>query len=570
MIGFLAGVWLALGAQPAPAVPPRRAGAQEGGEVQARGRVQIELRVSAVLDTARAVIDRGARDGFRVGDELVLLPRAGGRYRARVVELSERSATIEVIDLGLRPTAGMRGESWLPARRFEGAAPRAQDAPSGAVDEGTDYPWRTDDPDWEPGMSLLAGLRAPRPAERAPLLRGRAFSAFDGIWSEEGGRSSTLLRAGTDVAYDNLTGRGDTLRVALEWEQRAFDLPDQDDVARRRLRIERLSYLRGGDRFDPVRLEFGRFLHHALPALGMLDGVEWSKRTDAGHRYGVSAGWMPEPDWRQRTGQDFQLAAFGRWVADQGERLSAAAGVQKTWHNGAPDRDLVVLESQYLPAEGWRASGTLWIDLYGSGDGAKGSGVELTQAQLGAWRDYGGRFGLGLVYTHLAFPELERNEVLPPVALEQLAEDFVDRLGVDVWWEALREGRVTARVGVWNDQDDSGGDVDVGLELRERLGRGSRLFANAFVVDGRFVDVLGLRGGAGLVAGSTQADVFYELANHRVEGFSADSDEIPQHRARASVAWRPAPSWSASLYLEGIDRDTDRSAALGVFLQWLF
>lgn len=553
---------------PTPAVVRSQEPAvQDEPELAARKRVQVELRVSAVLDPTRATIDRGARDGLELGDELVLLPRTGGRYRARVVDLAERSATIEVVDLGLRPTAGMRGETWLPARRFDAAPEREAGEPAS---EGQPYEWNNPDADWEPGMSLLAGMRPPRPAERDPLLRGRAFTAFDAIRSDEGGRSSTLLRAGTDLSYENLTGRGDTLRLLLEWDQRNFDLPDQPDVERQRLRVERLSYLRGGTRFDPVRLEFGRFLQHGLPAFGLLDGVEWSQRSEGGHGYGASAGWMPEPDWRQATGQDFQVAAWARWLASAREELSAAVGYQRTWHNGAADRDLIVLESRYLPREGWRLSGTLWIDVYSSGDEAKGSGPELTQAQLGAWRDFEGRFGLGLTYAHLAFPELDREEFFPPVLADQLAEDFVDRIGLDAWWEALREGRWTGRVGFWNDQDESGGDVELGLELRERLGRGTRLCFALFAVDGRFVEMLGARAGLGWVAGRAQGDLLYEFANHTLEGFSAENDELPQHRVRASLGWQPAPAYSASLYVEGIDRDTDRSAALGVFLQWLF
>lgn len=550
--------------------PARGSGQGDSPAAPDRGLTRVDLRVIAVLDGRRASIDRGARDGLLVGDQLVLSPRAGGHYRARVVELEERTATVEIVDLGLQATPGMRGETWLPSERFASDQPRDPAAPASDAEEGTPYGWRNEDADWEPGMYLLAGVRPPRPAERESLLRGRVYTSFDGIWTSEDGRSSRIQRHGTDLVYQNLTGRGDDLRFGAEWNRRSFDLPDQDDQSGSRLRIDRLSYTRGGDRFDPRRLEVGRFLQHGMPAFGVLDGLEFTQRTAQGHAYGASVGFMPEPDWRYDTGHDFQIAAWSRWVADAQETLSAALGYQKTWHNGAADRDLVVLESRYLPLEGWRFHGTLWVDVYTSGDEAKGAGPELTQAFLNASRDFAGKWGLGLTYAHLAYPELDRDEFYPPVDAAQLADDRVDRLGLDGWWEAFADGRWTGRLGLWSDQDDAGGDAEVGVELRDRIGRGTRLHLELFGSEGAFTRALGLRLGAGAVGQALHSDVFYEFTNHNQRGFSSDSDDIYQHRLRGSVGWRPSSAWSLSAYLDGIDRETESSAALGVFLQWHF
>lgn len=569
-MGFTTWSYVALvffGASPATVAQPRT---QDEAPSEPRTRTRIELRVIAVLDARRATIDRGTRDGLIVDDELVLLPRGGGRYRARVVAVDERAAEIELVDLGLRATLGMRGETWLPARRFAAEPAPRPDAETAADEPSSDYPWRNQDESWEPGSYLLAGVSPPRPADRDALLRGRIYSSFDGIFPSEGGRTSRLARMGADVTYQNLTGRGDDLRIAAEWNQRNFDLPEQDDVETSRLRIDRLSYVRGGHRFDRRRLEFGRFLQHGMPAFGLLDGVEYTQRTEGGHGYGASVGFLPTPEYTLETGHDFQIAAWTRWSADESEELTASAGFQKTWHNGAADRDLFVLESRFAPREGWNAYGTLWIDFYSSGDDIKGSGPELTQAFLQASRDYDGEWGLGVTYQHFAFPQLDREEFFPPVQANQLENDFVDRLGIDVWWEALRDGRWLARLGVWNDQDDSGGDVDVGIELRDRLGSGSRLTLNIFGVEGAFTRAVGARAGVGLAGRALYSDLFYEYTSHDQHGFSSEFDGILQHRVRGSVGWRPAADWSFSAYVDGIDRETERSAALGAYLQWHF
>ena len=83
----------------------------------------------------------------------------------------------------------------------------------------------------------------------------------------------------------------------------------------------------------------------------------------SGHRVGASVGFMPEPNAQFESGKDFQVAAFYRWVADATERLSAAAAVQKTWHNGATDRDLLITNLHYVPLEGWTFHGTTWVDF---------------------------------------------------------------------------------------------------------------------------------------------------------------------------------------------------------------
>jgi hypothetical protein len=73
---------------------------------------------------------------------------------------------------------------------------------------------------------------------------------------------------------------------------------------------------------------------------------------------------MPELDLEFETGDDLQVAGFYEWVFDGVSDLSVAAGAQKTWHEGEPDRDLIVARLDYLPPDSWDLRAATWVDLY--------------------------------------------------------------------------------------------------------------------------------------------------------------------------------------------------------------
>ena len=80
-------------------------------------------------------------------------------------------------------------------------------------------------------------------------------------------------------------------------------LTEQNDESGLDLLVRRLSYAWGGTRFTAQRWEGGRFLQHGMPEFGVLDGIEWTRRRENGHRYGVSVGFLPEPDDGTDPGQ---------------------------------------------------------------------------------------------------------------------------------------------------------------------------------------------------------------------------------------------------------------------------
>ncbi len=554
------------------------------------GELIVPLRVRNPLGDGRAAVDRGSQDGLCVGDDVEFLPRTGGRWRARVVRVEGRSAIVEALDTNLVFEPGMRGEVRVPLSRLESTAPQvvtedvdpdgepdgAAEAPDAALESvdvgapGAPGAYENRDEDWRAGMPLLAGVHVPRPSERRSSITGRLWSSFDAIFPDEPGRSDTFVRSGIDVEYENPFAEGGRLQLDAEWNSRRTRRADEADLADSTFRVERFSYAVGGTRFQRDRVEVGRFLQRGLPQLGVVDGVEWSRREPGASGFGVSLGFMPEPDRDYQSGHDFQIAGWYRWVSDSLETASAAVGYQKTWHDGNADRDLVVVDGHYLPGQGWRYFATLWVDLYTSGDEAKGSGAEVTQAIATATRDFGTGNTLDLVYSRLAYPELDRNEVFPIIDPDVLADEAVDRLGADTWFQLMPDTRVLTRLGVWQDADENGGDAELGAELAGLFGAGSRLRSSIYGTDGEFTSSLGGRLGLGVVRESTSFDLSYELANQRQKGFGTDNDDFLHQRLRLGMGWRPTRNFSVSAHVETILRDNLSNFAGGVYAQWTF
>lgn len=554
-------------------VEPQPARRQEAvAEEDAGEEVALRLRITADLGDGRASIDRGARDGVEPGAVVWLMPRDGSRVRAQVESVDDRSAVIAVLALGFQPTAGTRGEVTVIARGQDpaGEAVEAPVEPEAEDAERESSDWSYEDDGFSSDMPLLAGASAVRPDDRAPFYTGRLYASAGRTITSDDGRGDTRLRAGADLTYENAFGYGGTTDFSVEWEDYRFDRPETDDLEFNEVRFERLSYRIGGTRFEPDRWQFGRFLQHGTPEFGVLDGVEYTARLGQHSSLGASVGYMPEPDADYESGHDFQVASWYRWVSDPTEVAAAQVGYQKTWHDGAADRDLVVLKGHYLPRSGWTALGTVWLDIYSSGDELKGGGSEVTQAFVTATPDLGRDAGLDLTYTHLRYPELDRDEILPPVAAAQIAEDRLHRLTLDGWWSLPVTGRLVGGVGGWDDQDEGGGDAELGLEVDEVLGAGTRVRVTGFVTEGLFTSAAGGRFNVRAQGDTLGFGLFYEVANYDQRGFDDDNDDFVQHRARMTFDWRPLRSWTVNAYLDGATWNVERGLTAGVLVQWTF
>lgn len=544
--------------------------AQEPAAQPVQGTLEIEVRVGSA-ERGLALIDRGSSDRLEKGDTVLFLPREGGSYPGTIVELEERAARVELHDRDFVPAPGTRGRVQIPRARL-GTPAKARlrpapkrDLPAGEAPGLAEPVFENQDDEWREGQPLLARVRPVRPSERAPRVSGRSYAIFDHTRASEEDRTDTFARFGGGLMIENPFGRGDRLHADAEWNYRNTDVPDLDDEEDVELRVDRLSYAWGGTRFEPEGWQLGRFLQSGMSEFGVLDGVEWTGRDRDGNRFGASVGYMPEPDQEFKTGEDLQLAGFYRWVADESEQLSASAGYQKTFHNGATDRDLVVANLTRMPRDGWSFFGTLWIDVYTDGDDEKGTLFGLTQAYLSTGRRWAGGSTLDLVYSHLEFPEIERDEFLP-VDDAQLADDHSERLALSSQLQMTPQTRLLSGVGAWVDEDEEGGDAEFGFALRDVLFARSFAEVLTFVTRGRFSKSLGGRFSGGRYLDDGRWAFDYEFSQNRLDGFSSTNDDLPQHRLRFSRdhAWG---DWDLSWRVEGLLYDDENALTLGLYLQ---
>jgi hypothetical protein len=550
------------------------ASAQEPGEF-----VQVEMRVVAGRPGA-VTLDRGAEDGLRRGDRVTLRLKDGSSMQGSVTRVEERGAAAELDDLTFVAPAGTRVECLVPSARL--AAPPPQDAPDpqnplarppaagGARPAAPPHaPWPERADGWSEGQPLLARVRPLRPLERRASTHGRLYSIFDLAYSTEDERFDGFARFGSSLTMENHLGRGERLEFDGEVNYRNTTVPDDDDESVAHLRLDRASYAVGGTRFEADRMEFGRFLQHNLPEFGVVDGAEWGRRFTGGDRLALSAGFMPKPEATPDSVDDFQASASYRWVHDESEQLSAAAGYQKTLHHGSFDRDLFLAQVHYLPLGGWTFAGTLWADYYTGSDANKGKGLELTQAHLSTGKRWQAGHTLHLVYTHMAFPEIDRDEFLP-VTAQQLADDHNDRVSLQTRIALGRKVRTHALVGGWVDQDDQGRDVQGGLEFEDLFFDATTIDVTGFASDAKFLTLVGARASVFRRLDGGRAGALYEIANSRLEGFTDANDDLPHHRLRLSYEAFLDGGWSLATHLDGMLWDNEHSLGLGFYLQKSF
>ena len=533
---------------------------------------KVEMRVVSSRPGS-ATLDRGRDDGLRVGDRVTLRLKDGSVSYGTLNRVQDRGANVELDDLGLAPLAGTRAEVMVPSSRFALApAPPTEpvQSPEPAPQTAPEHaPWPKRDDAWSQGQPLLARVRPLRPSERPSDVRGRIYTIADYTRSTEDNRTDGFYRVGSEVTIENKAGQGERIHFEGELNYRNTNVPDNDDESATHLRVDRASYAVGGNRFESRRLEFGRFQQDNLPEFGVIDGAEWDRRLDGGDRVGLSAGFMPEPNADQKSTQDFQLSASYRWIYDQSEQLSAAAGFQKTLHNSNADRDLFLTQLLYLPQHGWTFSSTTWIDYYTAGDVNKGQGVEVTQAYVNTGRRWDDGSSVHVVYSHMAFPEMDRNEFLP-VTAQQLADDHNDRVSLQSRVSLSEPVRVHGLIGAWVDQDDSGGDGEGGVELDGTLWKRVLIDVSVFGTEGKFVNVLGARATIARTLNDGRLSLELELANDRFDGFSSSNNDLPAQRLRLMLERYLPNGWSVAAHLDGMLWDKENSINLGFYLQKSF
>lgn len=521
----------------------------------------LDLRVIESLSGGEVRVDHGASDGLALGDLVLFYDTTRGTFGGTITELEARTAVVELERDETSVAVGAQGRVYVPRARLKRL--RTQTKPEA---DTTIAPWleAEDDDGWTPDQPLLAGLAPVRPRDRSLRYGGRTMTSFLGTATDTN-RSDLFLRTGADVWIDNPFGRGGTLNVDVEGNYRNTNEPFGIDESRARLRVDRLSYAWGGTRFDGERYQVGRFLQSGMPEFGVLDGVEYSQRLDNGDRFGASVGFMPEPDLDHATGDDFQFAAWYHWLFDDSDRFALETGIQKTLHDGDSDRDLIVSRFRYLPPEGWRTNATVWIDRYGGSDPVRGAGLGLTQAIVSVSKNEGLSHGVSWTYSHRELPELDRNEIRPVLA-EELADDRRDRLAFDGWKRLDRSRVAHGHASVWFDEDDSGGDVDGGIEWRNLGIPGLRLDVTGFVGRSAYGYDLGAEATAIWNGDYGRFELGYDVTRREQIGFENDADHLFLHRGTLRHHWTYGSGWNLSSWMMGRVAEDELSGSVGVTL----
>lgn len=535
-------IWIlaiGLGATP-PSLADQVAVQEEQPE---RPRTQgLPLRVTLVRPGGRVVVDRGSRDGVVIGDRVVFHPRGRKSAPGIVRSLDERSAEVQLDDPRVTFQQGTIGIVHVSVRENEPALeppPVAPTAPEHA-------PWENVDDEYEPGMPLLIEMDGVRPETRTPLLSGRVYSIGDVRETSDDARSDSFFRLGTELLYENPFGNGGELTFEGEANYRSTEVFQQVNESTTQARLDRLSYSWGGTRFKHQRHELGRFLQRGVPEFGILDGYEWNQRLDSGHRMGTSVGFLPEPTPSMSSFEDFAVSGFYHWTADKRERLTATGAYQKTWHNGAADRDLMIGKLDFWPAEGWDLHTTAWVDYYTGGDDAKKTTLELTRLIASTGKRWNDGDGLNFTFLKQSFPQLDRYEFLP-VLQSELSEAHNERLATDGWTWLGRDRRLHGQVGLWVDQEDSGADAEVGLEHLGVFSEEGSLDVRLFGVDGKFSTTYGGRLDYGIQMMQRRWNLSYEYSLNDQVGFTDNNDDLDQHRLVGSVDHTSSSGWSLSL-----------------------
>jgi hypothetical protein len=537
--------------------------------------VRIEVTCTA-LSGSSAYLDLGREAGLAPGDRMRLFPPTGAPRRGRITSVSRTSARAELEgDLeGLE--IGLLGEVWVPRKRLEAPAPSTAEAPeepeaaAPAAEEPSapaHPPWTSPPEEWNHAQPLLAPAHGLAPEERPRRFDGRVYTSADWTSDDSGEEPRDFFSGalGFDGRLENPFGHGGELAFDAEYFARRQDtagVTEDED----KLRIDRASYTLGGVRGARDRTEVGRFLQRELPSFGFLDGVEYVHQLGTSQRVGASVGFLPIPDDVFTSGDDVQAALFWRRASDEAQRVSYGAGYQKTWHQGAADRDLFAAEFELHPSAGSSLLGSALVDYYTVGDTLKDSGPELTQLFVNATLRTEGGHGLGLFLSRFRWPELERDE-FPDVTAEEIAEAVSTRYGADGWLALSRRTQLYGRAEAWSDEDDSGGGGRLRMTWRDLPRRGDLLLAETFVNQSKFTSALGVRASARRRYERGSVDLSWDSTSFDQE---AVDEDLLQHAVRGAFELQLSAQWHLAFYAETRFGDEQDALSIGFLLQRSF
>jgi hypothetical protein len=540
---------------------------------QQQGATVLQVHVTSA--SGRFVyLDTGRDAGVAPGQIVRLFVPGAVEVQATVRAVSATSSRAELPPGVASPPVGCRGEIEV-ARSQSSSSSSSASRPGGATSPGSvrptpaHPPWkRTLDPR-DPNQPLLVPTFGQRADERPVTWDGRTF--LNTQWSRDvGGERDNeywLTRMGVAGEANNLLGHGERTRFAGEFDDRRAEVDGDGDTDDSKFRVDQLSTQFGTEKWSPYGAEAGRFLSQHLPEIGLVDGVEGVARYQNGFRLGAGAGSYPLPFPSRNSGDDLGLHLFADYVSDEKRSFAAAVGLQKTWHRGAPDRDMMLLRVEHRPAEGWSLFGSAKLDWYTSGDERKGSGIGLTELLAQARYDEMA-YGVGLQASHFEWPDLKRAEyvVLP----DSLVRDGkLDRLSWNGWLRVHEDVRLTARFDNWMDEDESGTAWELGADWNDVFETGTSVTAQVFQTNGGAQSGPGLRLLARKTIGEVWLNAGYRWYGYEIEGLLAGPESYTRQSIEFGAAWGVG-DWDLNLQVERWFGDQEDAYAIALYAQWRF
>jgi len=509
--------------------------------------------------------DHGRDVGLQVGGFVRLFPPGAGEIEVEVRAVSQTSARAELPPGVSLPPVGTRAEARVVVTPAPAAKPSARPQP--VVEHP---PWTRREDARADDQPLLVPTFRQRPDQRPATLDGRLFVFGQATMDRAGDADSDylLLRAGLRADATNWLGYGERARFAGEIDERVVAIEGADDSEDRTARWDLASVAFGTEAWAPTGYEFGRFFSPYLPEIGLVDGVEVVRRYQGGVRLGGGLGAYPRPFPARQQGDDLGVHAFVDFTADARRSFAAALGWQKTWHRGAPDRDLFLLRTEWRPAERLFVLGSAKLDYYTSNERVQSAGLEVTEAVLQARID-GDGIGTGLTATRFTWPDLLRSEYqLLPVEL--VRDGYVQRLSWNGSFRPSASLSLRPRVDWWSDQDRNGSALGLDGDWRGLWNDSSALSVSVFRNDGGYSSGPGAR----VQVRDRWHDLYwragYRWYRYELDSLVSGAETYTRQSVEAGVSWQIDPRTDLDLSVERWFGDREDAFAFAFYLQWRF
>ncbi|MBL8839949.1 MAG: hypothetical protein JNL90_00285 [Planctomycetes bacterium] len=418
-----------------------------------------------------------------------------------------------------------------------------------------------------PFQPLLAPPVAAGTESRGNFFHGSAGLGTSWLHDAENGRDYTNLRLFASGDVERIGGEPWSLQFRFDLNRRGGDGydgdPKQDEW---RLRADTLVARRHFE--DGSVIGLGRFLPHALPGVGRIDGAYAEKVVGDGARIGSALGFRPDRDDLGVRRDELVLAGWGALEqrSTGGTRFGAALGGMASWYEGSADQHALLADLSAHFAGGHWLRTSAQLDLYG-GDEARRSGAGLTRLHAsGFWRASEG-FGLRGSWSHYENPDTDSlRRIVPSDASYGRGRSRAAVAALESWKSGLAlEQELAVLMG-----DGTPAELQGTLRARDATLFGAETFGGDLAVFNLVgLDQEGFGGGAGLTwtpSGDLSLRLGWDATTLEIDGGDAYFSQTASLFASQQLG-RAASLWLRLAKSLGDDLDT-LSADLGI--TWRF